>query len=257
MCSEDQDQDYLREQTKQCVQRVRRIFEKAFNYFRTSASELKEERCLLLEEMLNVEAGFGDLGDVSLVQSKLPKKLKKRRPIVTEEGPAGYEEYIDYSFPEEAHTQNLKILETAYMWKKRKQLKRKSDAADYEAESSDRSAAPGPGYTEVVTSPLQTPVSSKVGKANKTSRLTKCSRSGPQTPACNVGSPSGANLTPAGPCRFDSSLGLLTKKFNNLIKHAEDGILDLNNAADTLEAQIENLSDEEHRLDQQIREMQE
>ncbi|BFG34882.1 hypothetical protein CerSpe_211560 [Prunus speciosa] len=120
MCSEDQDQDYLREQTKQCVQRVRRIFEKAFNYFRTSAPELKEERCLLLEEMLNVEASFGDLGDVSLVQSKLPKKLKKRRPIVTEDGPAGYEEYIDYSFPEEAHTQNLKILEAAYMWKKRK-----------------------------------------------------------------------------------------------------------------------------------------
>ncbi|CAL9000207.1 unnamed protein product [Prunus brigantina] len=232
MCSEDQDQDYLREQTKQCVQRVRRIFEKAFNYFRTSAPELKEERCLLLEEMLNVEASIGDLGDASLVQSKLPKKLKKRRPIVTEDGLAGYEESIDYSFPEEAHTQNLKILEAAYMWKKRK-LKRKSDAADYEAESSDRRAAPG--YTEVVTSPLQTPVSSKVGKANKTSRLTKCSRSGPQTLACNVGSPSGANLTPAGPCRFDSSLGLLTKKFNNLIKHAEDGILDLNNAADTLE----------------------
>ncbi|KAL6276535.1 hypothetical protein ACE6H2_020136 [Prunus campanulata] len=120
MCSEDQDQDYLREQTKQCVQRVRRIFENAFNYFRTSAPELKEERCLLLEEMLNVEASFGDLGDVSLVQSKLPKKLKKRRPIVTEDGPAGYEEYIDYSFPEEAHTQNLRILEAAYMWKKRK-----------------------------------------------------------------------------------------------------------------------------------------
>ncbi|CAL9000215.1 unnamed protein product [Prunus brigantina] len=182
-------------------------------------------------------------------------------------------------------------------------LKRKSDAADYEAESSDRTAAPG--YAEAVTSPLQTPVSSKVGKANKTSRLTKCSRSGPQTPASNVGSPSGANLTPAGPCRFDSSLGLLTKKFINLIKHAEDGILDLNNAADTLEvqkrriyditnvlegigliekklknriqwkgldvsrtgdvdenypslqAQVENLSDEERRLDQQIREMQE
>ncbi|XP_021800008.1 crooked neck-like protein 1 [Prunus avium] len=122
MCSEDQDQDYLCEQTKQCVQRVRRIFEKAFNYFRTSAPELKEERCLLLEEMLNVEASFGDLGDVSLVQSKLPKKLKKRRPIVTEDGPAGYEEYIDYSFLEEAHTQNLKILEAAYMWKKRKML---------------------------------------------------------------------------------------------------------------------------------------
>lgn len=33
-------------------------------------------------------------------------------------------------------------------------------------------------------------------------------------------------------------LGLLTKKFINLIKHAEDGILDLNKAADTLEVTI-------------------
>lgn len=32
--------------------------------------------------------------------------------------------------------------------------------------------------------------------------------------------------------------GLLTKKFINLIKHAEDGILDLNKAAETLEVFI-------------------
>lgn len=31
-----------------------------------------------------------------------------------------FEEYIDYMFPEEAQTSNLKILEAAYMWKKRK-----------------------------------------------------------------------------------------------------------------------------------------
>nr|GMD90006.1 transcription factor E2FB-like [Ipomoea batatas] len=52
-----------------------------------------------------------------------------------------------------------------------------------------------------------------------------------------TGSPSGNNTTPVGPCRYDSSLGLLTTKFINLIKHEEDGILDLNNAADTLEVQ--------------------
>lgn len=45
---------------------------------------------MLLEEWLNMEASFGDLGDVSLVQSKLPKKLKKKRQIATEDGPAGY-----------------------------------------------------------------------------------------------------------------------------------------------------------------------
>lgn len=66
------------------------MFDRAINYFRSSAPELKEERAMLLEEWLNMEAAFGELGDVSLVQSKLPKKLKKRRPITTEDGSAGY-----------------------------------------------------------------------------------------------------------------------------------------------------------------------
>ncbi|KAJ4841973.1 hypothetical protein Tsubulata_020131 [Turnera subulata] len=176
-------------------------------------------------------------------------------------------------------------------------LKRKSDAADREVESSEWNASSG--FTEVVTSPLQTPLSGKGGKAPKTSRLSKSSKSGLQNAASTLGSP-GNNLTPTGPCRYDSSLGLLTKKFINLIKHAEDGILDLNKAADTLEvttscylplimdcevvglkgffwyrgldvarpgeaddnvsslqAEVENLNIQERRLDEQIREMQE
>ncbi|KAK8319680.1 hypothetical protein V6Z11_A13G258200 [Gossypium hirsutum] len=56
-----------------------------------------------------------------------------------------------------------------------------------------------------------------------------------------VSSPSN-NLTPAGPCRYDSSLGLLTK-FINLIKQAEDGSLDLNKAAGTLEVQKRRIYD--------------
>lgn len=31
-----------------------------------------------------------------------------------------YEEYIDYLFPEESQTTNLKILEAAHRWKKQK-----------------------------------------------------------------------------------------------------------------------------------------
>ena len=37
-----------------------------------------------------------------------------------------------------------------------------------------------------------------------------------------------------GNCRYDSSLGLLTKKFVNLVEAAPDGVLDLNKAADAL-----------------------
>ncbi|KAG4113506.1 hypothetical protein ERO13_D13G227125v2 [Gossypium hirsutum] len=180
-------------------------------------------------------------------------------------------------------------------------LKRKSDVADREVESGEWILPRG--YNEVFSGLPQTPVSGKGGKAQKTSRLAKSSKFGPQTLLQILGSP-GNNLTPAGPCRYDSSLGLLTKKFINLIKQAEDGILDLNKAAGTLEvqkrriyditnvlegigsiekklknriqwkgldvsrprevdenatlqAEVENLHNQEHRLDGQIRKMQE
>ncbi|MBA0821664.1 hypothetical protein Goarm_018507 [Gossypium armourianum] len=42
---------------------------------------------------------------------------------------------------------------------------------------------------------------------------------------------------------FKFNSGLLTKKFINLIKQAEDGILDLNKAADTLEVQKRRIYD--------------
>lgn len=59
--------------------------------------------------------------------------------------------------------------------------------AEIEVESSDRTA--GARFTEVVNSPLQTPVSVKVEKPTKTSRLTKCSKPRPQTqtPVSNIG----------------------------------------------------------------------
>ncbi|KAI3795913.1 hypothetical protein L1987_38573 [Smallanthus sonchifolius] len=120
-------------------------------------------------------------------------------------------------------------------------LKRKGDAAAFETESDDKNHTPG--NTLAVSTPLQTPVSGKVSKAQKVPRIGKCNRAGFQTPASNADSPSGHNLTPVGPCRYDSSLGLLTKKFINLIKRADDGILDLNKAAETLEVQKRRIYD--------------
>ncbi|KAK9073706.1 hypothetical protein SSX86_006300 [Deinandra increscens subsp. villosa] len=117
---EELPEDSLLEHRKLCIQRARGVFENAINYYRTSAPELKEERAMLLEEWLNMESSFGELGDIELVRTKLPKKLKKRRQIDIDDGPAGYEEYIDYLFPEETQASNLKILEQAYKWKKQK-----------------------------------------------------------------------------------------------------------------------------------------
>ncbi|KAL0735333.1 hypothetical protein Bca4012_011543 [Brassica carinata] len=67
---------------------------------------------------------------------------------------------------------------------------------------------------ELNTGVLQTPVPGKGGKAKKSSRS-----------------------------YVKSNAALLTKKFINLIKQAEDGILDLNKAADTLEVQKRRIYD--------------
>ncbi|CAI9103357.1 OLC1v1001821C1 [Oldenlandia corymbosa var. corymbosa] len=108
---------------KQRLQRARRVFERALDYFISSAPELKEERAMLLEGWLDVESCFGVDGNADLVRAKLPKKLKRRRRIETEDGSSApaYEEYIDYFFPdEETHHTNTKILDAAYRWKRQK-----------------------------------------------------------------------------------------------------------------------------------------
>ncbi|KAL6530874.1 Crooked neck-like protein 1 [Orobanche gracilis] len=115
--SEMSESDY--EQRQKCLQRARAVFERALSYLRTSAPELKEERAMLLEEWLNMESSFGKLGDVNLVLGKLPTKLKKRRHIESEDGPAGYE-YIDYLYPEETQSTHRKLWQAAYKWKQQK-----------------------------------------------------------------------------------------------------------------------------------------
>ncbi|KAG5582243.1 hypothetical protein H5410_052870 [Solanum commersonii] len=64
-----------------------------------------------------MESNFGELGNANLARAKLPRKLKKRRQIETEDGPAAYEEYIDYLFLE---ANNLNILASACKWKKQR-----------------------------------------------------------------------------------------------------------------------------------------
>ncbi|KAF3790551.1 Transcription factor [Nymphaea thermarum] len=120
-------------------------------------------------------------------------------------------------------------------------LKRKAQVEEHEAESSDYTT--GQGYS-AVNSPMHTPVSGKGGKIHVRGKVSKNLIFGPQTPISpDAGSPSTSGLTPVGTCRYDSSLGLLTKKFINLIKQAGDGVLDLNKAADTLEVQKRRIYD--------------
>ncbi|CAA0382256.1 unnamed protein product [Arabidopsis thaliana] len=117
---EDEEEEDAIERKKDGIKRAREIFDRANTYYKDSTPELKEERAMLLEDWLNMETGFGKLGDVRVVQSKLPKKVKKRKLSSREDGCTEYEEYTDYLFPEESETTSLKILEAAHKWKKQK-----------------------------------------------------------------------------------------------------------------------------------------
>ncbi|XP_011077793.1 transcription factor E2FA isoform X2 [Sesamum indicum] len=114
-------------------------------------------------------------------------------------------------------------------------LKRRNGYENNEVESSEWSA--NLGYSDMVNSPFH---SSKRRKDKGPLKVMKNNRSVPSILVSNVDAPS--PLTP-GTCRYDSSLSLLTKKFITLIKHAEDGELDLNKAADTLQVQKRRIYD--------------
>ncbi|KAI5064293.1 hypothetical protein GOP47_0020963 [Adiantum capillus-veneris] len=94
---------------------------------------------------------------------------------------------------------------------------------------------------EAYASPANTPGQGAV-KFNQ-GRVDRYSNIGLQTPGSNIGSPAQRFRAPATSCRYDSSLGLLTKKFISLLKEADDGMLDLNKAAGLLHVQKRRIYD--------------
>lgn len=103
------------------VVRARTIYERGNKQLRSA--EEKEERLMLLESWMRFESSYGDEKNQEAVVQQMPKKVKKRRKIVTEDGTeAGWEEYFDYIFPtDEAAKPHLKLLEIAKKWKKAQQ----------------------------------------------------------------------------------------------------------------------------------------
>ncbi|XP_074300159.1 transcription factor E2FB-like [Silene latifolia] len=124
-------------------------------------------------------------------------------------------------------------------------MKRKSDAGDNKSELNDWTISPK--YKVVVAhSRLQTPMNGKGGK-RVGKRLPNAKELVPRFQYQILvnrltGSP-GNELTPVGASRNDNSLGFLAKKFIELIKDSEHGILDLNKATDTLEVKKRRLYD--------------
>jgi len=104
------------------IQQARHVYEQANKELRRSRE--KEERLMLLEAWRDFEREDGDEKSQAEVQQLLPRRVKKRRKVQTEDGSdQGWEEYFDYIFPEdEAAKPNLKLLAMAKMWKKNKDL---------------------------------------------------------------------------------------------------------------------------------------
>ncbi|CAN6482600.1 unnamed protein product [Victoria cruziana] len=101
----------------------------------------------------------------------------------------------------------------------------------------------GQGHPKPLASHTHPSVSKAIGKRNNKQKAFKNGKNVQQIPGSNADSPPDNSLTPSSSCRYDSSLGLLTKKFVNLIKYAEDGSIDLNQAAETLEVQKRRIYD--------------
>ncbi|KAH8515158.1 hypothetical protein H0E87_003857 [Populus deltoides] len=113
----------------------------------------------------------------------------------------------------------------------------KSESDDHEVWT-NRDAA-FPAQSDIVTDITLAPRSSSGGKHKNKSRVPKHAKS--VTQRMNAESLNGLNL--ASGCRYDSSLGLLTKKFVKLIQEAQDGTLDLNKTAEVLKVQKRRIYD--------------
>ncbi|CAL5205443.1 unnamed protein product [Lathyrus oleraceus] len=96
-----------------------------------------------------------------------------------------------------------------------------------------------PGQSNTVNLPplLQIETNQR-GKHNGKSKVSRNAKSTAQ-----MTNGESLNAAAVNNCRYDSSLGLLTKKFVSLIQNAKDGTLDLNKTAEVLEVQKRRIYD--------------
>lgn len=98
--------------------KMRDVFTRGYNLLKSQ--DLKEERLILLQAWRDAEAKAGSHGKPEDVDARMPRKIKMKRLITSEDGGDGngWEEYYDYSFPDdEKAIVGIKILENAMKWK--------------------------------------------------------------------------------------------------------------------------------------------
>ncbi len=122
------------------IESARSIFERAYNQLKSEG--LKEERVLLLDAWRVYEKSKGNASNVSAVEAKMPRRIKRKRMRTDTDGAElGWEEYFDYHFPDDegAASSNLKILEMAAKWKQKQQEQVNNDEDDAESDDYDES----------------------------------------------------------------------------------------------------------------------
>lgn len=107
--------------TDESMEQARSVYERADKSLRSV--EEKEERVMLLEAWKEFETEHGNDTSQERIKKKMPRRVKKRRKVQTDDGSdAGWEEYYDYIFPDdEASMPNFKLLQMARLWKKQKE----------------------------------------------------------------------------------------------------------------------------------------
>jgi crooked neck len=100
------------------VEAARDTFQRAHDQMKEAG--MKEERVLLLDAWRVFEKSSGDAQSLAKVDGMLPRRVKRKRMRTDEDGAElGWEEYFDYTFPDDqdANAANTKILEMAAKWK--------------------------------------------------------------------------------------------------------------------------------------------
>lgn len=116
--------------SEDAVENARAIFRLADQNLKLK--ENREERVMLLEAWHEFEKAHAD--NLDEIEQKMPKKVKKKRKVYRDDGTdAGWEEYWDYVFPDDASaSSNLKLLQMARIWKQKQQQTSSSDSDDDE-----------------------------------------------------------------------------------------------------------------------------
>lgn len=102
---------------KDSLDRARAIFRRADDTLKQM--EDIDQRILLVKTWKDFEDQYGTEKTINEVKAILPRKIKKRRRIIDENGAeTGWEEYFEYVFGDTAAMlPNSKLLKMAKMWK--------------------------------------------------------------------------------------------------------------------------------------------